>query len=182
LQAVGVSKRIESRDVYGSNLQPKPPSASRASLAIITDPSQANAFGIIHGGVILRLLDECGALAAFRHHGGASITTATIDGVTFLSPVRVGERVHLAAEITHVGCTSMEARIVVTAEPLAIAAPRKVAVGYGLYVALNEEGRPVPVAPLLSNDEAETRAAEERQRIRLARRSAAQRHPLPPSS
>jgi uncharacterized protein (TIGR00369 family) len=168
--------------VYGSNLLPKPPSASRASLAIITDPSQANAFGIIHGGVILRLLDECGALAAFRHHGGASITTATIDGVTFLSPVRVGERVHLAAEITHVGCTSMEARIVVTAEPLAVAEPRKVAIGYGLYVALNVDGRPVPVAPLLLNDEAATREAEERQRIRLAARSAAQRHPLPPSS
>jgi uncharacterized protein (TIGR00369 family) len=93
-------------------------SASRSTLAIITDPGQANPFGSIHGGVILRLADECGALAAFRHSGGPVVTTAAIDGFTFLGPVRVGERVELVSEVTFVGRTSMEARIDVYAESM----------------------------------------------------------------
>src|SRR4029077_13600780 len=48
------------------NLSPKPASASRMSLAVITHPGQANAFGTLHGGVILRLADECGAIVALR--------------------------------------------------------------------------------------------------------------------
>jgi uncharacterized protein (TIGR00369 family) len=116
---------------------PKPASASRVSLAILTHPGQANAFGTIHGGVILRLADECGAAAALRHSGGRTVTTAAIDSMTFLSPIHVGDRVELIAEVTHVGRTSLEARIEVYAEPMARAERRKVGVGYGLYVALD---------------------------------------------
>ena len=47
----------------------KPASASRMSLAIITEPVHANAFGNIHGGVLLKLADECGAIGALRHAG-----------------------------------------------------------------------------------------------------------------
>ncbi len=97
---------------------PRRASASRSTLAILTDPSQANPFGSIHGGVILRLADECGALAAFRHSGGPMITTAAIDGFTVLGPVRVGERVELVAEVTYAGRTSMEASIDVYAESM----------------------------------------------------------------
>src|SRR4051794_14285038 len=128
----------------------KRPADSRVSLAIITDPGQANAFGTIHGGVVLRLADECGAIAALRHAGGRVITTAAIDSMTFLGPIYVGERVELTAEVTHVGRTSLEAKIEVFAEPIARAERRKVGVGYGLYVALDESGKPCPVPPLLS--------------------------------
>ena len=55
----------------------------------------------------------------------------------------------------------MEARIVVTAEPLSAAEPRKVAVGYGLYVAVNNDGRPVPVAPFSTRRTAEVKEAED---------------------
>ena len=72
---------------------------SRVSLAIITHPGQANAFGTLHGGVILRLADECGATAALRHAGGGRITTAAIDAMTFLAPVYVGERVELMGDL-----------------------------------------------------------------------------------
>src|SRR5690349_16450262 len=84
---------------------------SRVVLAIITHPGQANFFGTIHGGVILRLADECGAIAALRHAGGGRITTAAIDSMTFLGPVHVGERVELVAEVTYAGRTSIETRI-----------------------------------------------------------------------
>jgi uncharacterized protein (TIGR00369 family) len=154
----------------------KPSAASRLSLAIITEPGQANAFGTLHGGVLLRLADECGAIAALRHAGGGRITTAAIDSMTFLGPVLVGERVEICAEITHTGRTSLEARIEVFAEPMEKAERRKVAVGYGLYVALDPSGKPRPVPPLACETEADRRrdeAARARQAVRLARRSEA---------
>src|SRR4051812_36974615 len=89
----------------------EPAADSRLTLAIITEPGQANAFGTLHGGVLLRLADECGAIAALRHSGGDRITTAALDAMTFLGPVLVGERLEIVAEVTHVGRTSIEARI-----------------------------------------------------------------------
>src|SRR5579875_465618 len=118
---------------------------SRSTLAILTEPAQANPFGSVHGGVILHLADECGALAAFRHSGGPVVTTAAIDGFTFLGPVRVGERVELVAEVTYAGRTSMEVRIDVYAESVTNPSPRKVGAGFGVYVALDASGHPKPV-------------------------------------
>jgi len=155
----------------------KPASASRMSLAIITEPGQANAFGTLHGGVLLRLADECGAIAALRHAGKGQITTAAIDSFTFLAPVYVGERVEIQAEVTHVGRTSIEARIEIHAERFDRPDRRKVAVGYGLYVALDESGRrPRPVPPLLIETDLDRQRqvqALARQAVRLARRAEA---------
>ncbi len=63
---------------------PKPASDSRMSLAIMIEPRQANPNGTLHGGVLLKLADECGAIAALRHAGQGQITTAAIDSLTFL--------------------------------------------------------------------------------------------------
>ena len=60
------------------DIPPRPSSYSRVSLAIITEPGQANPFGTLHGGVILKLADECGGIAALRHAGKGQITTAAI--------------------------------------------------------------------------------------------------------
>jgi uncharacterized protein (TIGR00369 family) len=151
---------------------------SRLSLAILTHPEQANAFGTLHGGVLLRLADECGAIAALRHAGGGRITTAAIDSFVFLDPVRVGERVEIVAEVTHVGRSSIETRIEIHAEPFAQPVRRRVAVGYGLFVALDDEGKPRAVPPLLSITEADRQRDEDaraRQADRLARRAEALR-------
>jgi uncharacterized protein (TIGR00369 family) len=155
----------------------KPASASRMSLAIITQPGQANPYGTLHGGVLLRLADECGAIAALRHAGKGQITTAAIDSFTFLGPVYVGERVEICAEVTYVGRTSIETRIEIFAEPFDRDERRKVAVGYGLYVSLDSAGqRPRPVTPLLIETDLDRRQqafARARQAIRLARRAEA---------
>ena len=151
---------------------------SRVSLAIITEVGQANPYGSLHGGVLLRLADECGAIAALRHVGGGRITTAAIDSFTFLVPVYVGERVELTAEVTHVGHTSIESRVEIWAEPMDRIERRRVAVGYGLYVALDVWGRLRPVPPLRSETEADRRrdeAAQARQAVRLARRAEAKK-------
>jgi acyl-CoA thioesterase YciA len=169
------------------NVPPCPTDAAtttRVSLAILTDPGQANAFGLVHGGVVLRLADECGASAALRYAGGGRVATAAIDSLTFIGPVHVGERVEVMAEVTHVGRTSIEVRLEVTAEPMAHAERRKVAEGYGLYVALDETGRPRPVPSLPIVTEADRRraeAAQARQAIRLARRHEATHPSVGPS-
>jgi acyl-CoA hydrolase len=110
--------------------------------------------------------------------GKGQITTAAMDSMTFLGPVYVGERVELCAEVTHVGRTSIEARIEIFAEPLERAQRRRVGLGYALYVALDEAGlHPHPVRPLLIETDADRRAdeaAKARQAVRLARRAEAQ--------
>src|SRR5271155_2770644 len=152
----------------------KPASASRMSLAIITQPGQANPYGTLHGGVMLKLADECGAIAALRHAGKGQITTAAIDSMIFLGPVYVGERVEISAEVTYVGRTSIETRIEIFAEPIEVSQRRRVAVGYALYVALDETGqRPRRVRPLFIDSEAARLAAlagEGRPKKRPARR------------
>ena len=149
----------------------KPAAASRMSLAIITHPGQANTFGTLHGGVILRLADECGAIVSLRHAGGGRITTAALDSMIFLGPVYPGERVEIDAEVTFVGRSSIETRITVYAEPLARAERRKVGEGFGLYVALDEEGKPRAVPALPASEI--TEEARARQAARLARRDSA---------
>lgn len=153
----------------------KPASASRVSLAIITEPGQANTFGTIHGGVLLRLADECGAVSAMRHAGPGQVTTAAIDTMMFLGPVYVGERVEIVAEVSWVGRTSIETRIDIHAEPYDRPERRHVAIGYAVYVALEEAGRrPRPVPPLRVETEADRIRLEEgkaRQARRLASRA-----------
>jgi uncharacterized protein (TIGR00369 family) len=164
----------------------KPASASRMSLAIITQPGQANPYGTLHGGVLLRLADECGAIAALRHAGKGQITTAAIDSFTFLGPVYVGERVEICAEVSYVGRTSIETRIEIFSEPFDRDERRKVAVGFGLYVSLDPTGqRPRPVPPLLietDTDQRRQEAARARQAVRLARRAEARAEADQPGS
>ena len=159
----------------------KPSSDSRMSLAIITEPGQANPFDTLHGGVILKLADECGGIAALRHAGKGQITTAAIDSMIFLGPVYVGERVEISAEVTYVGRTSIETRIEIFAEPFVVSQRRIVALGYALYVALDETGqRTRRVRPLLIDSEPARLAAmagEARQKLRLARRAEARGQP-----
>ncbi|MFO0951034.1 MAG: hotdog domain-containing protein [Isosphaeraceae bacterium] len=93
--------------------------------------------------------------------------------MVFLAPVHPGERVEITAEVSYTGRTTVECHIVVHAEPLRKALRRKVGEGYGLYVCLDEKGRPAPVRPLLLETEAERarhEAAVARQAQRLARR------------
>ena len=146
---------------------------SRMILAILTNQTHANSYGVVHGGVMLHLADECGALAALKHVGGGKMVTAALDSMTFLGPVSIGERLELTAEVTYVGRTSIEARINVRAELKGASESRLVAVGYGLYVAIDENDQPRPVPGLLSESDADRsrdEAALHRQEIRVRRR------------
>src|SRR5579863_6887606 len=98
-----------------AELEPKTPAGSRVRLSVVMNPEHANALGNVHGGVIMKLVDEAGALAAMRHARSIVVTVA-IDSMTFMEPVYVGNLVTVDAEITYVGRTSIETRVTVSAE------------------------------------------------------------------
>ena len=143
-------------------MEPKPISASRIVISQVMGPTEANIFGNVHGGVIMKLADEAGGVAAARHCRRPLVTVA-IDSLSFLHPVRIGDLLTLRAEVTFTGRTSVETAVRVEAENLITGRVTHVASAFVVYVALDEHGRPTPVPPLLAE------AEEERQRIEEAR-------------
>lgn len=135
------------------------------------NPAHANSLGNVHGGHILKLCDECGGMVAARHARRPSVTVA-IDSMTFLQPVRVGQFVTFHGQITYVGRTSMEVEVEVKAENLLTGEVTVTNRAYFIYVALDEEGHPVPVPPLrldTPEDAARYEAGRLRQEHRLRR-------------
>lgn len=150
----------------------KTPSASRITLTQLMGPGAANTLGNVHGGHIMKLCDEAGGMAASKHARRPSVTVA-IDSMTFHSPVHIGNLVTVTAEVTWTGRSSMETRVVVTAEDVLSGQITHTNTAYFVYVALDEKGRPAAVPPLvLTTDDERIRnkRAAERQEYRLKRR------------
>ena len=147
---------------------PKTVSASRISLAQMMQPEHANNLGNVHGGWIMKLVDDAGALACMRHAQHRVVTVA-IDSMVFRHPIRLGDLVLLTAELTDVGRTSMEVEIQVQAENPISGERAHTNTAYAVYVALDDAGKPTPVPALI----AET--PEERRRQTDARRRQARR-------
>lgn len=150
----------------------KPVSASRITLTQLMQPEHANLRGDVHGGWILKLVDEAGALAAMRH-AQCRVVTVAVDQMHFHEPIRIGDLVILNAEVTYVGKTSIETRVQVLAENPVSGERMHTNTAYVVYVALDGEGRPQPVPKLIAETEQEVRritAGKERQALRLARK------------
>lgn len=155
------------------SLPAKPVSASRITLAQMMQPEHANVHGNIHGGWIMKLVDEAGALACMRH-AQRRVVTVAVDQMVFRQPIRIGDLVTLTAEVSYVGRTSMEAEVHVVAENPLTGECTHTNTAYVVYVALDEQGNPAPVPPLLAETEAERLRMEkgrQRQQRRLAERS-----------
>jgi acyl-CoA hydrolase len=161
-----------SRSPGGAHPAGKPVSASRVTLAQLMGPQEANLQGNVHGGHIMKLMDEAGGSAAIRHAQRPAVTVA-VDQVLFREPVHLGDLVTLVAELTYIGRTSMEVRLEVTAQNLLSGLVKHTNTAYFVYVALDEHGRPTPVPPLLLETPDEQRrwqAGQQRQALRLAQR------------
>ena len=135
-----------------------------------------NLLGSVHGGVVMKLVDDVAGVVAQRHSGGAAVT-ASMDEMDFLEPVRVGDLVHASAQVNWAGRTSMEVGVRVLAEPWNEAGvqPVRVATAYLVFVAVDETGRPrgvPPVEPETAEDRRRFGEAEIRREHRLARREA----------
>ena len=141
---------------------------SRVTVSRLMMPEHANPHGNVHGGEIMKMVDEVGVLAAMRHACCPSVTVA-MDAMTFLQPVRIGHLLTLNAEMTYVGRTSMEVRVSVVAENPLTGEQVHTNWAYVVYVAVDEQGRPKPVPPLIAETE------EERARMLRARERQAYR-------
>jgi uncharacterized protein (TIGR00369 family) len=149
--------------------QPKPVRASHVTLSQLMQPEHANLLGNVHGGWIMRLVDEAGALASMRH-AQRKVVTVAIDSMTFRQPIRIGDLIILNAEVTYTGRTSLEAEVQVLAENPITGEQTHTNTAYLVYVALDDHGKPTAVPPLSPETEAEKRKweqAKERQERRL---------------
>lgn len=144
--------------------------ATRITLSQLMQPEHANLNGNIHGGWIMKLVDEAGALACIRHAQHRVVTVA-VDQMTFKHPIRIGDLVILEALVSYVGKTSMEAEVNVYAENPVTGQRWHTNTAYLVYVALDEHSKPseVPVL-ILDNDEEKERfeQGKRRQEYRLS--------------
>lgn len=135
-------------------------------------PHDANPYGNVHGGVIVKLIDTTGGVVALRH-AGRNVVTASIDRLDFLQPAFVGDILILKASLNLVGSSSMEVGCRVEAENPITGQVRHAASAYLTYVALDADGRPTAVPPLALQGPEQTRRnaqAAQRRRLRLAER------------
>ncbi|MGD2156711.1 MAG: acyl-CoA thioesterase [Anaerolineales bacterium] len=155
-----------------NNLQGKNVSQSRVTLAQLMQPQHANNQGNVHGGWIMKLMDETGALACMRHAQHRVVTVA-VDQMMFRHPIRIGDLVTFVAEVSFVGQTSLEAQVEVNAENPITGETVHTNTAFLVYVALDEEGFPVTVPPLIPETDYQRQRMEEghiRQQNRLTKR------------
>ena len=146
-------------------------SSSKTVMARQMLPSDANPYGNVHGGEIMRLIDACAGAAATRHARGR-VVTAFVDGLSFLAPVYVGHLVTAKASVNHVGRTSMEVGVRVDSEDLLTGKVAHVSSAYLVFVSTDEKGNAIPLPPLIAETDEERRrmkAAEQRRAQRLER-------------
>ncbi len=142
----------------------KPTRASRTTIAQLMQPEHANSHGNVHGGWIMKLVDEAGALACMRH-AQSRVVTVAVDQMTFRNPIRIGDLVILTAEVSYVGKTSMEAEVYVESENPLTGEKNHTNTAYLVYVALDDLENPTPVPPLiLETDEQRSRFADAKSR------------------
>lgn len=135
-------------------------------------PQDANILGHVFGGAILALMDKCAAVAAFRH-ARSNCVTASIDRVDFKEPIHVGDLVVMKASVNFAGRTSMEVGVRVEAEDLLTGRRRHTNSCYLTFVAIDRNGRPVEVPPVIPETDDERRrydAAQARRQRRLEER------------
>jgi acyl-CoA hydrolase len=146
---------------------------SRVVMARTMQPPDANVWGNVHGGTIMRLVDEAGGAAAIRHSRARCVTVA-MDSMVFKEPVYIGDLLTIRACLTYTGRTSMEVEAQIEAEDLRTGEVRNAGASHLVYVAIDDLGRPSSVPPLILQTEDERqrwREAEERRALRARARS-----------
>ena len=149
------------------------PTESRLTLSRVMTAVESNLLGTIHGGDIMKLVDDCAGAVANRFAQGPAVTAA-MDEMVFLTPVRIGDVLHVSAQVNWAGNSSMEVGVRAEADRWDQVTPRvHVASAYLVMVALDAEGskRAVPELRVVTEEERrQHHEAEIRRRHRLARR------------
>ena len=140
--------------------------------SIVTSPEDANMRGNVHGGVLMKHIDNSAGVVAARH-AGCSAVTASIDRLDFHYPVLVGNLITLKASLNMAGTTSMEVGVRVESEDILKCEVNHIASAYLTFVALNNASRPTKIPPLIAETDDEIRRQREgetRKRMRLSLR------------
>jgi acyl-CoA hydrolase len=155
-------------------VEAKAPSESTTVLAHWMGIADANASRDIHGGTIMKLVDEAAGAASVRHSRRRTVT-ASMDRMSFLVPIKIGQLVTFTATVNAAWNTSMEVGVRVDAEDPRTGVVQHASTAYLTFVALDDEGHPTRVRPLLPQspeEERRRREAEIRRKHRLAERQA----------
>lgn len=153
-------------------LTPRPVRESASEYSEIALPNDANHLGNMLGGRVMHLVDLAGALAAARH-SRCAVVTASVDSMTFLHPIHIGQLVMLKSAVNRVFRTSMEVGVKVYVEDLRTGVRRHTSSAYLTFVALGPNNERIPVAPVLPETEDEKRrysAALVRREYRLSQK------------
>ena len=150
------------------DLHPSDADRHRLSMTILMTPDMSNFAGNVHGGLLLKYLDQVAYTCATRYARTYAVTLS-VDQVVFREPIHVGELVTFAASVNRTGRTSMEVGVRVTTQDLVRQTVRHTNSCYFTMVALGPDGKPVPVPPWQPRTAEERRrhlAAERRSRLR----------------
>ena len=121
--------------------------AHQLSMTVLMTPDTANFAGNVHGGHLLKWLDQV-AYACASRYAARYVVTVSVDQVTFREPIFVGELVTFLASVNHTGTSSMEIGIKVLAQDIRSQRVRHVNSCFFTMVAVDDERKPVPVPPL----------------------------------
>jgi acyl-CoA hydrolase len=146
---------------------------SQAEMVEVVLPNDANPLGSILGGKVMHLIDIAAAIAAYRH-SRSYVVTASMDHVDFLHPVRIGELIVLKSSVNRAFHTSMEVGVKVFAENVLTGERRHTSSAFVTFVAIDDQGKPKPIPPVIPETEEEKRRyeqAEVRRRYRLQHRA-----------
>ena len=131
-------------------------------------PMDANHYGSVHGGAILKLVDEAAFVAATKH-ARKNVVIASMDHIEFKHPVNIGDMLNLTASLLHVGKTSMDVEVKIEAEKIKEGKKVNIGFAYITMVALNKNGRPASVPGLILETEEQKKKNKEIQLIRQRR-------------
>src|SRR5271154_6322396 len=138
-------------------------------------PTDANTLGNVLGGKVMHLVDLAAALAAVRH-ARCAVVTASVDQMTFLHPVHIGQLIVLRSSVNRVFRTSMEIGVRVEVENLLTGHVKHTSSAYLTFVAIDKDGTRLPIPPVIPETQTEKRRfleAEQRRTYRLAMREKA---------
>ena len=138
---------------------------SAAILSEVMMPLHANHYGSVHGGTILKLVDEAAFVAATKH-ARQNVVVASMDNIEFKHPVGVGDVLTLRASVYHVGRTSMDVEVEIETEKIKQGKILKVGSAYLTMVAMDKKGKPTEVPRLILKTKEEV---EKNKQIKLKR-------------
>ena len=149
-------------------MEGRPVRESLSEIAEFALPIYANTLGNLLGGRIMQLVDLAAATAAIRH-ARSNVVTASVDSMSFLHPIRIGQLITMKASVNRVFRTSMEVGVKVLVEDLHQGIVYHANSSYLTFVALGEDGKPCPVRQAIPETEVEQRRWREAEHRRVAR-------------